>query len=109
MVSAARTSRISLYPFNHPLSTRDASELNSNSDYLKELSYEVEQLSKSVYNNITKLNHEKKVKESVDSKSGRVFSLDTPGGIRETFLLNLLLITVRIHNKLRFLSLPLEY
>ncbi|XP_015377248.1 PREDICTED: uncharacterized protein LOC107171513 [Diuraphis noxia] len=37
---------------------------------------------------------------SVDSDSGRVFFLDVPGGIGKTFLMNLLLASVRMHKKI---------
>jgi len=59
--------------------SHNASELIVNRDYLRELSYDVEQLSKLVYHNIKKLNPEQshvyhEVIRSVDSDSGRVFS-----------------------------------
>jgi len=62
-----------------PSPSHDASELIVNRDYLRELSYDVEALSKLVYHNITKLNPEQsqvyyEVIRSVDSDSGRVFS-----------------------------------
>jgi len=70
----------SLHQFGLPSPSHDASELIVNRDYLRELSYDVEQLSKLVYHNITKLNPEQsqvyyEVIRSVDSDSGRVFFL----------------------------------
>jgi len=79
MLSAARTGRLSmgnhsLHQFGLPSPSHDASELIVNRDYLRELSYDVEQLSKLVYHNITKLNPEQsqvyyEVIRSVDSDS----------------------------------------
>lgn len=85
-------------------------EVTINRDYLKELSYEVEQLSKAVHHNITKLNSEQshhyfEVMRSVD---WRVFFLDALGGIGKIFLMNPLLASIRMHKKLRFLSFHLE-
>jgi len=68
----------------------------------------VVQLSESVHHNTTKLNSEQsqvyfKVTFKVDSDSGRVFFLDAPGETGKTFLMNLLLASVRMHKKMRFL------
>jgi len=79
----------SLHQFRLPSPSHDASELIANRDYLRELSYDVEQLFKLVYHNITKLNPEQsqvyyEVIRSIDSDSGRVFFLDAPGGTGKT-------------------------
>lgn len=86
----------SLHQFGLPSPSHVVSELTVNSDYLKEASYNVEQLSKSVRLNITKLNSDQshvyfEVMRSVDSASERFFFLDAPGrgGTGKTFLMNL--------------------
>lgn len=91
MLSATRIGRIfdnhSHHQFGLPLTSHDASELIVSQDYLRELSYDVEQLSKSVHHNVTKLNLEQshvhyEVIRSINSNSGRVFFLD---GTEKTF------------------------
>jgi len=96
----------SLHQFGLPSPSHDVSELIVNRNYLRELSYDVEQLSKLVYHNITKLNPEQSqvyyevIRRSVDSDCGRVFFLDAPGGTGKTFFMNLLLASVRMHKKI---------
>jgi ATP-dependent DNA helicase PIF1 len=83
-------------PSPSPLS--NSSTLNR--EHLKELSYNSVHLSEFVTENIPKLNEEQKtvydeVMVSVETEAGRLFFLDAPGGTGKTFLINLILATVR--------------
>ncbi|CAG9762788.1 unnamed protein product [Ceutorhynchus assimilis] len=81
-------------------STRVQDSIINNRQYLAELSYDTYQLNEMVVENRTKLNMDQrkdydKIMESVTSESGDLFFLDAPGGTGKTFLINLLLATVR--------------
>ncbi|XP_008482471.2 uncharacterized protein LOC103519163 [Diaphorina citri] len=92
----------SLQQFGLPSPSRD---VNVNREYMRELSYDVDQLSELVLQNKLKLNAEQskvyyEVIRSIDSKSGQLFFLDAPGGTGKTFLINLLLASVRKDKKI---------
>ncbi|XP_053595501.1 uncharacterized protein LOC128667822 [Microplitis demolitor] len=71
-----------------------------NQQYLNELAYDTDKLTKEVIKSVPILNKEQKeayesILNSVVSDSGRLFFLDAPGGTGKTFLINLLLAKMR--------------
>ncbi|GFU00249.1 ATP-dependent DNA helicase [Nephila pilipes] len=72
----------------------------NNRQYMSEMAYNVSQLIHVVFVSVPKFNHDQKkvyddVLNSVDSNSGQLFFLDTPGGTGKSILINLLLAKVR--------------
>ncbi len=68
-------------------------------EYLRELSYNADELRTFVNQNEPLLNPEQRhvyntILDNIDSREGKVFFLDAPGGTGKTFLLNLLLAKV---------------
>lgn len=95
----------SLQDFGLPPPTQDTNIITVNREYLKELSYNTVQLSDMVAENFPKLNADQKnayneLIANIDDGLGQLFFLDAPGGTGKTFLLNLLLASVRKDRKI---------
>uniref|UniRef100_A0A8D9B6G9 ATP-dependent DNA helicase n=1 Tax=Cacopsylla melanoneura TaxID=428564 RepID=A0A8D9B6G9_9HEMI len=90
----------SLENYNLPTPVRSSENVITNRIYLSEISYNTSQLRTFVIEKTSLLNIEQRcvyetVLESVKSPVGNLFFLDAPGGTGKTFLINLLLATVR--------------
>ena len=83
-----------------PPPSREQEAVVANCEYLRELSYDTVQLSERVAVNVPKLNQGQRkayneIMHIVASDSGQLFFLDAPGDTGKTFLINLLLATIR--------------
>lgn len=89
-----------LIQFGLPSPSREQGGVVGYRQYLSELSYDTVQLTEAVAMNVSKLNQEQRkaydeIMHSIASDTGQLFFLDAPGGTGKTFLINLLLATVR--------------
>ena len=89
-----------LTQFGLPSPSREQEPVVSNRIYHSEISYDTVHLNKEVAANLPKLNDDQKkvyedIMNSVTTESGKLFFLDAPGGTGKTFLINLLLATIR--------------
>ncbi|XP_062538157.1 uncharacterized protein LOC134206452 [Armigeres subalbatus] len=76
-----------------------------NQEVQRELNYDRDELKETVRSNIPKMNHNQKsaydtIIKAVNDESGGIYFLDAPGGTGKTFLISLLLATVRSQNKI---------
>lgn len=86
--------------------SRDAGCIITNRQYLSELAYDTIYLTRTVTENVPKLNLEQKkvyneILNSITSDSAQLYFLDAPGGTGKTFLINLLLAKIRSEKKNR--------
>lgn len=89
-----------LKQYGLPTPSLDRDNDSPNRELIREVAYNVIQLSEMVNTNEPKLNSEQRyvyntLITSVHSKHGQIFFFDAPGGTGKTFLINLLLAKVR--------------
>lgn len=82
----------SLDQFGLPRPTHMEDVGNINREYLRELSYDVHELTSAVHEKVPLLNDDQRrvyrtVISSIDESSGQLFFLDAPGGTGKTFLI----------------------